>query len=128
VGEDTWEDITDNNGVDTVNNVICGTTSSFSVFAIGHPVPSEAQQKLVELIEKVTALNVNHGIINSLDAKLDAAAGTLGDFNDNNDIAAQMNLSAFINAVEAQRGNAIPEQDAEELIADATEILLLLLQ
>ena len=54
------------------------------------------------------------------------AAATLDDFNANNDTAATMNLNAFINAVEAQRGNQISEDDADELIQAALDILFLL--
>jgi hypothetical protein len=46
--------------------------------------------------------------------------------NSNNDVAALNSLQAFINAVEAQRGQAITETQADELIAAAEEIISLL--
>jgi len=55
----------------------------------------------------------------SLDAKLDAALNALNDVNENNDVAAINSMRAFINAVEAQRGKKISEEDADTLIADA---------
>jgi hypothetical protein len=41
-------------------------------------------------------------------------------------VAAVNALGALINAVEAQRGNKIPEADADVLIADAQHIIDLL--
>ena len=48
------------------------------------------------------------------------------DLNENNDVAAVNSLEAFINAVQAQRGNKIPEADADALIAAAQQIIDLL--
>ncbi len=78
---------------------------------------------LVELAQDVIALNLQQGISNSLDAKLEAAMQALDDINENNDVAAINTLQAFINAVEAQRGNKISEADADTLIASAQEII-----
>ena len=49
------------------------------------------------------------------------------DLNENNDVAAVNSLGAFINAVQVQRGNKIPEADADALIAAAQQIIDLLL-
>ena len=81
---------------------------------------------VVDLAQDVIALNLQQGISNSLDAKLDAAMQALDDINESNDGAAINTLQAFINAVEAQRGNKIPEADADALIAVAQEIINLL--
>ena len=67
-------------------------------------------------------MNLQNGIENSLDGKLDAALAALEDANVNNDGAALNSLAAFINAVEAQRGNKITSAQADELIAAAQEI------
>ena len=67
------------------------------------------------------------GIENSLVAKLDNALAKLQDGNPNNDGAAINKLQAFINQVEAQSDNQIPEEDANTLIAAAQEIIDLLL-
>jgi hypothetical protein len=74
----------------------------------------------------VMTLNLQHGIENSLDAKLEAAVQALDDVNNNNDVAAINSLQAFINAVEAQRGNKISDADADALIAAAQEIIAVL--
>jgi len=69
-----------------------------------------------QLINVVQSLNLQAGIENSLDAKLGAAIQALDDVNLNNDVAAINALTAFINATVAQRGNKIPEADADEII------------
>lgn len=79
-----------------------------------------------ELQAAVIAMNLENGIENSLDTKLDAALNALDDLNANNDAAACNSLDAFINAVEAQRGNQITGAQADQLIASAQEIQALL--
>jgi parallel beta-helix repeat protein len=81
---------------------------------------------IIQLIDKVEALNFQKGIDNSLDAKLNAALRALEDLKQNNDVAAINTLEAFISAVEAQRGKEIAELDADELIASALEIIAIL--
>lgn len=81
---------------------------------------------LQQLIADVVALNLQQGITNSLDAKLDAVFEALDDVNESNDLAAINALQAFINAVEAQRGIHIPEADADALIAKAQQAIALL--
>jgi hypothetical protein len=88
--------------------------------ASGPPDPVEG---IAGLIGGVIQLNLQEGISNSLDAKLDSALDALQDLNENNDGAAVNKLEAFINAVSAQRGNKIPEADADELIAAAQAII-----
>jgi hypothetical protein len=70
----------------------------------------------------VFEMNLQNGIENSLDGKLDAALNALGDANVNNDGAACNSLTAFINAVEAQRGNKITTTQADQLIAATQSI------
>jgi hypothetical protein len=82
---------------------------------------------LEDLAVDVYDLNLQNGIENSLDAKLDAALNALDDVNENNDVAAINSLEAFINAVQAQSGNKIPADDANLLIAEAQLIINLLL-
>ena len=78
------------------------------------------------LIDKVAELNHHQGIINSLDAKLDAALNALDDVNENNDVAAVNSLQAFISAVEAQRNKKISSDDADILVEEALVIISLL--
>lgn len=75
---------------------------------------------LLDLTFEVIDLDLQSGIENSLLAKLDAAQKA-------NDSVAINTLQAFINAVEAQRGNKIPEADADDLIAAAQQIIDLLM-
>lgn len=85
--------------------------------------PPDPIDMIVDLIGQVVGLNLQQGIENGLDAKLGAALGALDDVNNNNDGAAINTLEAFINAVEAQRGNKISEADADALIAAAQEAI-----
>lgn len=81
--------------------------------------PAEAIQQLAA---DVVAMNLQNGIENSLDSKLDAALSALDDVNANNDKAACNTLQSFINAVEAQRGSMLMDAQADQLIAAAQEI------
>lgn len=90
------------------------------------PGGDDPVQLIQDLIDTVTGMNLQQGIDNSLDAKLDAALGALDDVNVNNDAAAINTLQAFINAVEAQRDNKITGAQADILVADAQAIIALL--
>lgn len=82
-----------------------------------------ASDAIIDLIDLVESFNLQQGIDNSLDAKLEAALNALDDLNENNDVAAINTLSAFINAVEAQRGDKITESQADALVAAAQAII-----
>jgi hypothetical protein len=79
-----------------------------------------------ELIDGLVDLDLPGGTENSLIAKLDVAEEKLSDDNEMNDGAAINALQAFINAVNAQRGKKIPEEDADALIEEALRIIDLL--
>ena len=81
---------------------------------------------LLNLMQDVMDVNLQHGIENALVAKLEAALQVLEDVNGNNDVAAVNSLDAFINLVEAQKGKKISDMDANALIAAAQEIINLL--
>jgi len=83
-----------------------------------------AGEGTLQLVAKVMILNLNNGIENSLDAKLDAALKALDDVNANNDVAASNAINAFINAVGAQSGDKIDEDDADDLIDTANNIIV----
>lgn len=70
----------------------------------------------------VFEMNLQNGIENNLDSKLDAALATLEDANVSNDGAACNSLSAFVSAVEAQRGKKISNAQADDLVAAAKAI------
>ena len=128
-----WMDVTnpddppENPNPDTESKIICGTVTSLSFFGVFESEFVDPVELLGELAGKIFGLNLQHGISNSLDAKLDAALKALQDINENNDVAAINTLEAFINAVEAQRGKKISEDDADALIADVLEIIELLI-
>lgn len=74
------------------------------------------------LAVSVFDMNLQNGIENSLDSKLDAALAALQDANVSNDGAACNSLAAFVSAVEAQRNKKISNAQANQLIAAAQEI------
>ena len=78
---------------------------------------------LESLLSDVMNLNLSKGIANSIDAKINTALQALDDMNQNNDVAAFNAMQAFINVVNAQRGNQISEEDADALIAAAQVII-----
>jgi hypothetical protein len=78
------------------------------------------------LATTVIEMNLQNGIANSLDSKLDAALNVLLDVNVSNDGAACNSLQAFISSVEAQRGKKITSNQADQLIASAQEIKAIL--
>ena len=78
------------------------------------------------MIATVEDMNLQQGIDNSLDAKLDSALNALDDVNQNNDVAAINSLNAFKNAVEAQTGGKLTDAQADTLIAEADSIISML--
>ena len=82
--------------------------------------PAQATRNLIDLVQ---TYNLQQGIENSLDAKLNAAVNTLNDLNNHNNGAAVNALQAFINAVNAQRGSHITDAQADILIQAAQQIL-----
>lgn len=101
--------VTDKDGASSSN------TTSVTILT-----PIQATENLTDLVQ---TYNLQQGIENSLDTKLDAAIDTLNDLNSNNDAAAINSLQAFINAVEAQRGNKITNEQADILIQKAQTII-----
>lgn len=87
------------------------------------PDPIEMINDLIDLVE---SFNLQQGINNSLDTKLNAALNALDDLNENNDQAAINSLQSYINAVEAQRGNQITNEQADILVAEAEEVIAVL--
>ncbi|WP_177419403.1 LamG domain-containing protein [endosymbiont of Lamellibrachia barhami] len=72
---------------------------------------------LTDVVQTIVTLNIQEGLANSLDAKLDSAIGALDDVNTDNDVSAVNRLYALISAIEAQRGKKITDTDADLLIA-----------
>ena len=84
---------------------------------------SDPLDLLIELSDNIDAINLPKGIANSLLAKLNTALEKLEDDNEKNDKAAINSLQAFINAVEAQRGKKISQENADGLIEAAQQII-----
>jgi hypothetical protein len=82
------------------------------------------EDQIENIADTVMDLNINNGIANSLDAKLDSVLRALDDVNESNDVAAVNSLVAFINSVEAQRGSKLEEADACNLIQAADSIIV----
>jgi hypothetical protein len=87
----------------------------------------EATELTQSLITQVVNLNLQKGVANSLDSKISAALSALDDVSQQNNVAAIGSLGAFINTVEAHRGNQLTAEEANMLIAVARLIIDLLL-
>jgi hypothetical protein len=74
------------------------------------------------LADDVIELVEHGGIAKSLLAKIDSAIEKLEDGDEKNDKAAVNSLRAFINAVQAQRGKKISEENADYLIGCAGQV------
>jgi hypothetical protein len=95
-------------------------------FLVGHEPPT-IEELLIALVENITALNLQQGISNSLDAKLQNVSRALEDLNQKNDQSAINSLEAFISEVTAQSGKEISIAEADELISSAQDIIELIL-
>jgi parallel beta-helix repeat protein len=105
------------------NSRIVNDIIDIGAYEVQLPDPVEL---LLYLVDQINGLNLQHGIANSLQSKLDTVLRLLEDGSENNDVASVNILQAFINALEAQRGGKIPQIDADALIAAAQEIIELL--
>ncbi len=101
--------VTDNNGDSDTNTLI-----------VTIETPAQAIQSLVTTVE---SFNLQQGIENSLDQKLQNAVDSLGAENAGNRLDAINKLEAFINSVEAQRGNQLTYIQADLLISAANRII-----
>ena len=88
---------------------------------VGRVVPIE--ELLTEFAQDVISHDLHAGISSSLDAKLDAMLNALDDVNAQNYVAALNAMSGFSNAVEAQRGKALTQGEANRLIANGQIII-----
>lgn len=88
--------------------------------------PVEAVDLVTELSENIDTMSLQKGVTNSLQVKLDTALRLLEDENESNDKGAINSLQAFINAVNAQHGKEISEEDADYLVTVAQQIIDLL--
>ena len=100
--------------VTATDNAGNADTGTFTVTVLS---PAEAIQYLAHDINSV---NLDHGFANSLDQKLAAATSSL---NSGNDKEAKNQLNAFINEVSAQAGKKLTQDQANQLISVAQNII-----
>lgn len=74
----------------------------------------------------VVSLGLFQGLENGLLAKLDGAVKALTDGNENNDHVAANKLEEFINQVAAQQGKELSEAEAQALIDEAENVIIVL--
>jgi uncharacterized delta-60 repeat protein len=105
---------------DFATRTICARVGSLSPFVIARG--RSAAAKLDELIALVRSFNLQRGIENSLDAKLQNAQNALDAVRSGNNTSACNLMSSFINEVQAQTGGAVTQAQATQLIAAANQI------
>ena len=81
------------------------------------------EQAIRDLIDTVQSMNLQQGIDNSLDAKLANVLASLEAFNAEQRNDSINKLYAFINEVEAQRGNKITNEQADYLVSETQRII-----
>ncbi|MBK8977817.1 MAG: PD40 domain-containing protein [Planctomycetes bacterium] len=108
---------------DPATDRICGVVRSFSPFVV---VEWPAMSALNDLLNRVHNLDIRHGIVVSLDAKLTAVQDALWHSLQGNRSSAANCLRAFIQEVLVQRERSLPASVADGLIADAEVIIALL--
>ena len=78
------------------------------------------------MIELVAAMNLSRGIENSLDSKLQNARQALEAANAGQRQDAVQKLEACVVEVEAQRGKALTDTEASQLVAFVNRVLAIL--
>ena len=103
----------------TTNTAVTAIPVGGNPFAVAiTPTPSTAAL-IANLADTVNSLNLQVGIANSLDAKLNAVQAALAAAQANNVTTACNEMNAFVNAVMAQSGKKLTEAEANQLIAMA---------
>lgn len=97
-----------------------GASTYDSSATFSFEIISPAEDELADLLQDVIDLNVLVGTSNALQSKLKNALAAL----ERGDTQTAISLlKAFINSVEAQRGKALTDAEADALIAAAQEII-----
>jgi hypothetical protein len=87
---------------------------------------ASAERLLADLVSTVVDLNLNSGLGNALDRKLQNALDALDMAQLGDNPSAIRIMHAFMHSVEAQRDKALSEEEADELAAAAETIILFL--
>jgi hypothetical protein len=103
---------------DFASRTICASVTSLSPFVI----VKGATDQLTHLIRLARSFNLQRGIENSLDAKLQDAQDALTAVRAGNRSSACNSMAAFINEAQAQSGRALTVAQANQLIAAARQI------
>jgi virginiamycin B lyase len=85
-------------------------------------VPPSVSSQITNLIALIGSFNLPNGIVNSLDAKLEAALATFNAMKTNSIGTACNQLGAFFNEVAAQSGNKVTDTQANQLISAGNQI------
>jgi hypothetical protein len=96
-----------------------GGATGFDVYATEFSVASPPPQLITDLINTIDSFNLQPGIANSLEAKLNAAQASLAA---GNTTAACNEIDALINEVQAQSGKKLTPGQASAIIAAAQAI------
>lgn len=107
------------NRVDLQFESMEGTNVPRLTLSLLPPPPTTPEVLLQELIDCVLALELNMGIETALTATLEAALASW----ENDRPATVMQIEAFINKVEAMRGNQLTDAEADELISKAQDVI-----
>ena len=102
---------------------VLANSGSGLVTRFGVSEPRTIAEQLEDLASLVLEVNLQAGISNSLDSKLDTALAALDDNNENNDGAALNSMYAFCSNVEAQRDKKLTDAHASTLIEAANGII-----
>jgi hypothetical protein len=87
---------------------------------------ASAERLLADLVSTVVDLNLNSGLGNALDRKLQNALDALDMAQLGDNPSAIRIMHAFIRSVEAQRDKALSEEEADDLVVAAETIILFL--
>jgi beta-propeller repeat-containing protein len=99
-----------------------GTCGGFSCLDAFVAKISQPDELLNNLVSTVQSFNLQQGISNSLDVKLENAVDALNAMHAGDITTACNNISAFINDVQAQSGTALTTDQAAQLVALADQI------